>query len=78
MSALRFVACSRCYSGLLWNKCTSSKTNRKTTQQLNARFDYDKYESSVNQAYPGFENGELSVDAYVMQMAYSMYGAGQA
>lgn len=45
----------------------------KTTQQLNARFDYEKYESSETKLTRAFENGELSVDAYVMQMAYSMY-----
>ncbi len=49
----------------------------KREEKLEARFNYELKLSSEDKLNQAYEQGEISTDAYILQLAYSMYDAGQ-
>lgn len=51
------------------------KIKEKENEKLEARFNYELKFSSQDKLLQAFEQGEISVDTYILQLAYSIYDA---
>lgn len=49
------------------------KFKEKENEKLEARFNYELKLSSQDKLHQAFEQGEISVDTYILQLAYSIY-----